>query len=475
MASVGMRVDLSELVDAAAAADAQRLAAISREFVHQKADIDVLIGRVAMIAAQGDPEGHTVITLSAASILSRWLHSYDHILGEREENRLRPLPLLVQSLVSASAAVEAGRRAQISYPRPYFPSELPEGKSVGDLMRQAIYQDDADLAERLLFGLYGTGADYRTMQARAYEGVATTFHNAGHPLMFAVRGFQLLDPVEWGDRAPHILHWLAPHLPIRGPEPAWINTVRDFIAEHQNEFDLLRKRIAAPRDEQALPLRELVLSDASPAEICQGVYEALLQRGASTRSVGSVIALAAADIMQHISDEDREAFIQAAHGLLFAAAARMVFAQVQDIEMVPLLFTSAVFVNDLRKALGLASGSERQTSTHAHVGGGLLAPALLETLSAEIAARDLEGASLTARRYLNLGYEARPLFATIGLVAAQADAAADQGHTLQIVQAAGEEFMGWPRTLAETDISGFLRLALRAAALAPRNGLTAAL
>ncbi|GER81550.1 MAG: hypothetical protein IMW90_10030 [Thermogemmatispora sp.] len=475
MASVGMRVDLSELVEAAAAADASRLASLTRELVHSKADIDVLIGRVGMIAAHGDPEGHVILTLTAASVLSRWLHAYDHLVGESVENRLRPLPLLVQALCAASAAVREGRGKQPTYPRPYYPGELPEGKSVGALMREAIYQNQAELAERLLFGLYATGADYRTLQSRTYEGLAMTFHQAGHPLMFAVRGYQLLDPVEWGDRAPNIIHWLAPHLPVRSEEPAWIGAVRDFIAQHPGDFEVIRRRISPPKNEHALPLRALLLSDAGPAQICQAVHEALIQGEASPRAVGSVIALAAADILNQIGDEDRAAFVEAAHGLLYAAAVRLVFAQVQDIEVVPLLFTSAVFVNELRKRLGLASGQLHQSTHHLHVGGGLLAPALLETLQGELEARDLEGAYLAARRYLNLGYEPKPLFATIGLVAAQADAAADQGHTLQIVQAAGEEFMGWPRDLTETDLSVFLRAALRAAALAPRNTLASAL
>jgi hypothetical protein len=68
-----------------------------------------------------------------------------------------------------------------------------------------------------------------------------------------------------------------------------------------------------------------------------------------------------------------------------------------------------------------------------------------------------------------MGHDARELFAAIGLSAAQADAAADQGHTLQIVQAAGEEYMAWPRTLTDTDIDSFLQVALRAAAFAKRN------
>ena len=40
---------------------------------------------------------------------------------------------------------------------------------------------------------------------------------------------------------------------------------------------------------------------------------------------------------------------------------------------------------------------------------------------------------------------------------------------MQIVQAAGEEYMRWPSTLTGTNIEGFLHVALRAAAFAKRN------
>ena len=86
-------------------------------------------------------------------------------------------------------------------------------------------------------------------------------------------------------------------------------------------------------------------------------------------------------------------------------------------------------------------------------------------------AQDFNGAVATARRYLRLGNDARALFAAIGLLAAHADAAADQGHTLQVVQAAGEEYMAWPIALADTDRDAFLLVALRAATFAKRNTL----
>jgi hypothetical protein len=42
---------------------------------------------------------------------------------------------------------------------------------------------------------------------------------------------------------------------------------------------------------------------------------------------------------------------------------------------------------------------------------------------------------------------------------------------MQIVQAAGEEYMGWPGALSDVNIEGFLHIALRAVAFAPKNNL----
>ncbi len=217
-------------------------------------------------------------------------------------------------------------------------------------------------------------------------------------------------------------------------------------------------------------MRALITGNADAEQICQGVYNALIPGGASARGIGSVISMAAADVMQKVGDGDREAFIKAAHGLLFAAATRIVFAQLQDIEALPLLFTAAVYVNALSKELGAQKGAA-QPPASLGLGGGLLAPALLDTLTRQLLDRDLDGASGTARRYLRLGHDPRALFAIVGLVASQADAALDQGHTLQIVQAAGEEFMAWPRDLASTSADSILYVALRAAAFPQRNAL----
>ena len=470
--SVGMNIDISSLIDATIAGNSDQITAVARELTQRGADASELIGRMGMIAAHGDSEGHTILTLDAASMMCRWLLPLQYTLAENPLDTTRGLPFLVQAAQASTPAVRAGKEASVEYPAPFFPSGLPEGQTVSSALHDAAFGNDRTMVERLMLGLYGTGADYRTLQIRVYDSISTTFQHAGHPLMFAVRGMQLLDAVEWGDRSPNIIHWLAPHLPLHDDEPAWIHSVRSFLAEDQHNLASYRTRLAAPKDASALPLRSLILSNVETLQICQGVFDALIKNGASSRGVGSVIALAATDLMQRIDDSNRNHFIDAAHSLLFTSAVRLVFAQTQEVEALPLLFTAASYLNALHKELEEQASTTQTVSTRSPIlGGGLIGPALLDTLAEQLDAQDLEGAFSTARRYIQLGHDVHSLFAVIGLSSARADAAADQGHTMQIVQAAGEEYTAWPTALSETNIEGFLHVALRAAAFAQRNSL----
>jgi hypothetical protein len=472
MPSVGMNIDISSLIDATIAGNSDQIIGVARELTQRGANASELIGRVGMIAAHGDSDGHTILTLDAASRMCRWLLALQYTLAEDTPDFTRGLPFLVQALAAATPAVRAGKEAQKEYPTPLFPSGLAEGQTVNSALHDAVFSNDRTMVERLILGLYGTGADYRSMQIRVYDSISTTFQHAGHPLMFAVRGMQLLDAVEWGDRAPNIIHWLAPHLPLHTEEPAWVHPIRSFLSEPGHSLAGYRTRLAAPKDENALPLPRLILSDADTLRICQGVFDALIKNGASSRGVGSVIALTATDLMQRVGDGDRNEFIQAAHSLLFTAAVRLVFSQTQEVEALPLLFMAAAYLNALHKELGEQTVTAQPTSTLSPIlGGGLIAPALLDTLREQLEAQDLTGAFSTARRYIQLGHDARSLFAVIGLASTKADAAADQGHTMQIVQAAGEEYIGWPTALPDINIEGFIHVALRATAFAQRNSL----
>ncbi len=473
MPSVGLNIDITPLVNAIVAGNTDQMTGIARQLLEPGTGASELIGRVGMIAAHGDSEGHIMLTLAAASMMSRWFIAWQHLLGQDPTDYRRAFPLVAQSLSVAAPAVRAGRAAydaQNIYPEPLFPSGLPGGQTVNTAMHDAIFGNDARMVERLLLGLYGTGADYRTMHIRLYDAIATTFQNAGHPLMFVVRGFQLLDAVEWGTHVPHIVHWLAPHMPVHTEEPSWVNSVRSYLSEPSHSLASYRTRLATPKEENALPLRRLLLSDTTTPQICQAVFDALIKNGASAHGVSSAIALSAADLMQQVGDADRDAFIAAAHGLLYTAAIRVAFSQVQEVEALPLLFMAACYLHALHSELPVQSAGAQATPTRSTVlGGGLIAPSLLDTLGEQLEAQDVTGASTTTRRYIQLGHDPRAMFAAIALAAAQADAVADQGHTLQIVQAAGEVYMAWPAALRDVGIEGLLQVALRAAAFAKRS------
>lgn len=468
MSSVAVHTHLPTIIDAVAAEDRQALASMARETIARAEDASELIGQVGLVAMLGDNEGHTVLMLGAAAALCRKLIALRHILGEDAQEQASGIHLATQVLTAAAPAVKAGKDAPRTYPKAIFPSDLSENETVATKMHQAIYGGDALTAERLLFGLYGTGADYRTMSIRIYDAISQTFQEDGHSLLCAVRGAQVLDAVEWGEDAPNYIHWLVPHLPLHTEEPSWLDAVRGFLQEPQHSLESYRTRLAAPKNENALSLRSLILSDAPTPQVCQGVYDALIKNGASSRGIGSVIALAACDLLQNISDEDNDLFVRASHGLLYASAARLVYTQVQEVEALPLLFTAAAAINALYKDLG-AQSTPARTARPGTIGGGLIAPSLLESLSGQIEAQDINGALATARRYVQLGHDPHALIAVIGLGAAQADPAADQGHALQIVLAAGDEYLAWPKDLAGTNADGFLRTALRAAAQARRN------
>lgn len=471
MSSVAIHNNLAPVLDALVVGDTQALANAARAAITKAEDASELIGRVGLVAMRGDSEGHQVLTLAAAAALCRRLIALRHTLGDDEQGQSTGLPLVIQSLLAAAPAVQVGVNVQPNYPKGVFPSEIPQHESVSTRIEQGIYGRDAGVVERLLFGLFGTGADYKTLLIRIYDGISRSFQEDGHTLLYAVRGAQTLDAVEWGEHMPAYIHWLAPHLPLHTEEPSWTQVVRSFLQEPQHNLASYRTRLAAPRDENALPLRSLLLSEASTSQVCQGVYDALIKNGASSQGIGSVISLAACDVLQTVGDNDYDLFVRASHGLLFASATRLIYTQVQEVEALPLLFTAAAAINALHKDLS-SIGTPAKAARPGSAGGGLIAPALLESLSTQIGEQDFAGALASAHRYIQLGHDLYALFGTIGLGAAQADASADQGHTLQLVLAASDEYLAWPKALASISNEGFLQVALRAAIQARRNTVT---
>ena len=476
MAAVELRVDISTLTDAIISGDTERIISVSRELLQEERHADVLIGRIGLLAVPGDPKGHAVITLAAAAMLARFLRARPAALDATAPSQMRAFVLFVQAMLTAVPALRAAHLAHVEYPSAFFPSELIEaGKSINEVMNEAIENNNVEMAERILRGFYGTGADYRTLQVRTYESLATTFNDGGDPFIYAVRGFQLLDTVEWGKSVPVIIHWLAPHLTIKpdSVQPAWSDEVRRYTTDPAHTLATIRTRLSAPKDANALPLREILLSNANTTQVCQAVYDALIPNEASPRAVASVISLAAADLLQRVEENSREVFSNVAHALLFASATGIVYRQVQDVEALNLLFTAASYVNALQKEITAQNAPQAEPIASAAssptAGGGLIAVSQLETLEEQLKNLDVRGALTTSQRYLSLGHNAQALFGTIGLSAALNDTSIDQGQSLQIVEAAGQDFIFWPRTLANVNTEPFLHVALRAAAFGQRN------
>src|SRR6266851_664327 len=117
MPTVGMNTDITSLVDAMVAGNTDQMTGIARDLVAGGAGVSELIGRIGMLAAHGDSDGHVILTLAAASMMARWFVSLQHLLGEDPLDHRPELPLLVHA-AAATAAVQAGSKKKDSYAEP---------------------------------------------------------------------------------------------------------------------------------------------------------------------------------------------------------------------------------------------------------------------------------------------------------------------------------------------------------------------
>src|ERR1700694_1954781 len=108
MPSVGMNTDITPLVNAIVAGNTDQMTGIARELLERGIGASELIGRLGMIAAHGDSEGHIMLTLAAASMMSRWFISLQHLRGEDPMDHSPELPLLIQAATAARPAIQAG-------------------------------------------------------------------------------------------------------------------------------------------------------------------------------------------------------------------------------------------------------------------------------------------------------------------------------------------------------------------------------
>jgi hypothetical protein len=463
--------DYAPLIDAVASARADHIA---REVVHllrRKVSPFFIIGNAGVPAAWGDTEGHQLCTLAAAGHIADWMR-YIPASGEADDEERRvlgPALPLTQALSFAAPAVKAGERTQPALPEPLFPANITHPQGMDGALREAVCAGQAHKTMQLLLGYYATGTDYRSYLTNVYRAITEHYTADGHILIFTHRSSQVLDMAGWADKLPPFISWLAPHLASTLPDAPFLAEAHAFLSHPAHDLKPLRTRLAPANDAAAGPEILRSILQGTLEETWAAVLTAL-KDGARGHAVGSAIVLAAARRFLNTPESDAAAVTRAAHGLLVASAARTAVSQIQDIEVLPILFIAAAAVNSLRDVEQIEA-SQTTAPTRSSAGslvGGILAPVLLRSLEQQLEAEDEQSAQVSARRYLQLGHPARGLVATIASVACQGDTSSDQGHTLLLAQAAAEEYLALPPHL-QNEGETLLSVGVRAAARRPKE------
>jgi hypothetical protein len=470
--SIKHTTDFAPLVDAVASA---RLERIAQEVVHllrRKVSPFFIIGAAGIPAAWGDTEGHPLSALAAGGHIADWMRSIPAGAEPDDEERrlLAPALPLVTALSLAAPAVQAGEHAQAKLPEPLFPANITHPQGMYGALREAVRAGQITRTQQLLLGYYATGTDYRSYLTNVYRAITEHYTGDGHTLIFAHCSSQVLDMAGWANKLPPFIYWLTPHLATTRPDAPFLSEVHAFLSDPAHDLKPLRTRLAPANNAAAGPeLRQAILQ-GTLEETCNAVLAALAN-GARPHAVGSVIVLAAAQRLRNTPESDPAAVLRAAHGLLVASAARTAVTQIQDIEVVPIIFIAAAAVNALRDVAQIEAAKTSTPSVRpgtSGLTGGILAPVLLQSLERQLESGDDQAAQASTRRYLQLGHPARGLVATIASVACQGDATSDQGHTLLLAQAVAEEYLALPPHL-QSEGEMLLSVGVRVATRRPRE------
>jgi hypothetical protein len=472
--SVKYTTDFEPLIEAVASTQLDRIAQETVHLLRQNVPPFFIIGHAGLPAAWGDTDGHLLSALAAGGHIADWTRSIPASAEEDHADARRfaaALPLTA-ALTVAAPAIQAGEQAKHDLPEPLFPANITHPEGMSGALREAVQGGDAIRTERLLLGYYGTGTDYRAFLTNVYHSIIEHYTGDGHILIFVHRASQVLDMAGWGTKLPPFIHWLAPLLAQKQPEPAFMAEVNAFLSDPAHDLKPLRTRLAPANNIAAgAELRQAVLQ-GSAGEALAAVFAALTN-GAQPHAVGSVISLAAAQRLLSTPESDAEATNRAGHALLVASAARTAVSQIQDIKVLPILFIAAATVNTLRETAQVeapkaGAGSGRIT-TAGSLAGGILAPVMLRSLEHQLESSDEPGAQASIRRYLQLGHPPRGLAATLALVASQGDATRDKGHVFLLAQAAAEEYLALPAHLQGSEGEALLFAGVRAASRRPQG------
>ena len=471
--SVKHTTDFAPLIDGVASGRLERIAGETVHLLRRMVPPFFLIGHTGVPAAWGDSEGHPVSALAAGGQIADWTRFIPASSeAESEEQRWLAAALpLTAALAVASQEIQASQRIQHTLPAPLFPANITHPGGMSGALCEAVREGQVTRTEQLLLGYYGTGTDYRAYLTNVYHSIIEHYTGDAHSLIFTHRSSQVLDMAGWGNKLPAFIHWLAPLLATKQSDAPFMAEVTAFFGDPAHELKPLRTRLAPANPAAAgAQLRQTILQ-GSLGETCTAVYTALMN-GAQSHAVGSVIVLAAARRFLATPESDAEARMRTAHVLLVASAARTAVNQLQDVELLPLLFIAAAAVNGLREeeqieAPQAAAISGRITTAGASLAGGILAPVMLRSLERQLESGDEPAAQATIRRYLQLGHPAHGLVALLALVACRGDATSDAGHTLLLAQAAAEEYLALPPALLGSEGEALLLVGVQAASRRP--------
>jgi hypothetical protein len=439
-----LHADITALLDALTASDEQGVIQQTLNLLAENVPPSQLAARVAIPAAWAAGDGHALLVLGAAGRVAEWMRSIpvSPEPGSDEYKLYAPARPLVQGFLAVAGQVDVGlKQSHPPLPDPLTPFEVEQqlGTNSMDAMRAAFASLDRDRFTRLLLGFYRVGADYRTLLAHLYATLEYRYPAGGHPLTFAVGSGRVLDMADWGDRVPPFIYWLQAQVLGREADESFAGVVRDFAGQPENDLGWVQKRLTPAKEDVAGAQFRRSVIEGNTAIACSAVLKAL-RDGASPRGVASALALTSAEQLLGIPEGDVVTLERAAHALLYAHSVHIAMLQVQNPEVLPLLYMSAAAVNAMPKA---ETEPPRAAPASTPL-GGLIAPALLRSFEHQIASGDAPGALSTARRYVQMGHPPRSLAGVMGNAAARRDPRRGGLHALPLVAAAAEEYVTQP-------------------------------
>lgn len=309
-------------------------------------------------------------------------------LLSRYPDTLATLPIMqVLDLASESSV----RRPKRSLAEPIDPGDDPA--AAGRRLRALVEQEDAATAEGLLRGALARGWGRAELEPWLYGPCCDHLLSFGHPLIYQVKIFDLLDAVGW----EHAAVLLPAHLfgIVNATREDTLPRWKAFRARLEAcEGDLARWRASVPSFGTAAALEPArrerwwsALVDGDRDQAFDAVREAL-ELGTAPTAIADVIAAAAAarllrlDIGIDLDPTVQEGWLDVTHALTYAAAVHEAVQRYGDPSGLRLLFYAARFVNNARSLDG-------ETSPAPAPAPGQLDPeASLRAIVAAIVARD---------------------------------------------------------------------------------------